>query len=189
MTAPDPLALAAEGRRHHEEATPGEWYTGPERMALAGVLPERFGEGRCSCCAELGEPVWTGRADINGRHMAAHVHDNDDDYDDGGHRIYAWPRYPAPAETEVCTDYEQGGVIRPRDAEAIIWARNHLAEMADTIEALHQRATTAEADADRLAEALADTLPYVEDYFVSKHGMDVPLAAHKAAIAARGDQP
>ena len=56
-----------------EAATPGPWEYG-DRYSVCGVMPQMFGEGKCSSCARHGEADWVGRLDINGKKMLAHVH-------------------------------------------------------------------------------------------------------------------
>ena len=133
----------AEIRTRVEAATPGPWYR-EARMALAGVTPKYFGEGKCFYCARMGDPIWTGRTDINGRRMEAHIHERPADVSadqvwdssEVSHRIFTWPRHPAPAETEVCGnhDYEEGGVIRDEDAEFIAHARTDVPYLLGLVE-------------------------------------------------------
>lgn len=56
---------------------------------VAGVMPSRFGEGRCAWCARGGGLIWTGRRDINGKQMLAHVHRGEPD-EFSHHRIVRW---------------------------------------------------------------------------------------------------
>lgn len=133
----------AEIRARAEAATPGPWYR-DQRMALAGVIPKYYGEGKCAYCVTMGEPIWQGRTDINGTRMAAHIHERPADVSAGdvwdaheiSHRIFTWPRYPAPAETEVCGNYdcEAGGVIGEADGEFIAHARQDVPYLLGYIE-------------------------------------------------------
>lgn len=43
---------------------------------VAGIVPHLYGPDRCCLCKTLGEPLWTGRAPIEGRTMRAHRHLN-----------------------------------------------------------------------------------------------------------------
>ena len=62
-----------------EDATPGPWEQG-DVWALAGVLPEKFGEDRCAYCARLGAPAWVGTAYVNDTRMRAHKHHDPEPY-------------------------------------------------------------------------------------------------------------
>lgn len=64
--------LIAEIARRAEKATTGPWEYG-DRQMVAGVMSERYGEGKCAYCNH-GEPSWIGKRSINGSRMLAHVH-------------------------------------------------------------------------------------------------------------------
>jgi hypothetical protein len=53
-----------------EKATPGPWEAG--NIWTAGVMPDRYGPGRCGFCVDGGTPLWVGVIDINGTRMKAH---------------------------------------------------------------------------------------------------------------------
>ena len=98
-------------------ATPGPWLRG-DVWSLGGVMPERYGDGKCVHCVNVGtEPVWVGRRDINGTVMLAHRHLVLDPYDTQ-HAI------SGADGTLVCGnyDYESGGVVREEDAALVALA-------------------------------------------------------------------
>jgi hypothetical protein len=70
----------------------------------------------------MGKPVWTGKADINGKRMHAHKHRNPTPYG-VGHRI-SGPN----SDVAGNYDYEEGGIIDPADLALIVWLRNHADE-------------------------------------------------------------
>jgi hypothetical protein len=97
-----------------DAATPRPWVNG--YVWLAGCM-ERLGPDTCSFCAQGGEPVWRGEADINGTMMRAHRHRVPDP---DGHTITG-------ADFEEVAgnyDYEEGGIIRPEDTALILLAVN-----------------------------------------------------------------
>ena len=112
----DPLDVdAAEARAN--AATPGPWVRG-DRWHVAAVMPELFGEGKCSACARHGEPTWVGRRYINGKRMLAHVHEAAKNWYECG--IVA-VRDSGPISVVVETD--EYGLLDPADAEFIAHAR------------------------------------------------------------------
>lgn len=115
-------------------ATEGPWERG-DVWHWAGVLAEKFGEGRCAWCQVDGEPVWIGEADINGRQMLAHQHRDPtpyayDHYISNEHGLVAGPY-----------GYEEGGVIDPADTEFIVHARTDVPALVAVVE--RQRAAIA----------------------------------------------
>lgn len=93
-------------------ATPGPWEQG-DVWGWAGVMPERFGDGRCTLCERNGEPVWTGKTDINGTRMLAHRHRQVDPW--GTDHLIS-------AEDSVVAgnyDYDAGGIVRVEDCAYI----------------------------------------------------------------------
>ena len=95
-------------------ATPGPWERG-DIWSVCGVMPERYGEGKCIHCVNVGtEPVWIGRTDINGKIMLAHRHRVSDPC--------APDHLISGANGDlVCGnyDYDAGGVIDSTDARLI----------------------------------------------------------------------
>ena len=118
MTAADDLrALSAA-------ATPGPWEAG-DVWSWAGCGFMGLGADECTLCARMGDPVWTGKADINGKRMHAHKHRNPHPYA-VDHRI-SGPN----GEVAGNYDYEEGGIIDPADLALIVWLVNHAQALAD----------------------------------------------------------
>jgi hypothetical protein len=110
-------------------ATPGPWLDG-DAWLVAGVLAERFGEGRCAYC-NLGEAAWKGRADVNGTRMLAHRHLAPEPYA-AGHRI-------SSADGGMVAgnyDYETGGIVNPADQEFIRHCRSDVPALIAEVERL-----------------------------------------------------
>lgn len=111
-----------EIRARAEKATPGPWERGHVWL-LAGLifddagnrLKDRTSATRC-CYCHLGEPVWSGMTDINGKQMRAHRHRDPAPYApesaisdaDGGMVVYGG---------------EDSGIVDAADAEFIAHAR------------------------------------------------------------------
>lgn len=110
-----------EGLELLAAATPGPWEAG-DVFATAGVIYE---DGTCAYCEQLAEPIWTGRLDINGTVMDAHVH-RDGRYPDDHIITAAGPPFDTVAGNY---DYEEGGIICPSDAALIVWLRNHAEDL------------------------------------------------------------
>ena len=121
MTGDELRALSAA-------ATPGPWEDG-DVWNWAGCGFNGNGPDECVLCVRMGEPVWTGKSDINGKRMQAHKHRNPNPYG-AGHRI------SGPNGTVAGNyDYEEGGIIDPADLDLIVWLRNHADALADLIDA------------------------------------------------------
>lgn len=156
VTASGGAEAEAARRHHHQEpgrrpvsdiralsaaATPAPWELGDvwswAGCGLVGNSPDV-----CVLCDHMGEPVWRGKADINGKWMHAHKHRNLDPYD-SDHRITGGDGLVAGNY-----DYEEGGIIDPADAELIVALRNRadaLADLADAVKAIprHRKAQAA----------------------------------------------
>lgn len=100
------------------EATPGPWIVG-DRWHVAGVMPEKFGDGRCAKCNSGNPVVWEGRRDINGTKMQAHVHQSPEPWYGDGHQIFAYDGGPSRVTIAGNYDYEEGGILSPADCEFI----------------------------------------------------------------------
>lgn len=100
-----------------DAASPGPWEAG-QPWREAGVMPEKFGEGRCGLCSHLGEPVRVGEMRINGRVMPAHLHRNPEPYG-ADHRISG----ADGGSVAGMVDYEDGGICDPADLAFIVAAR------------------------------------------------------------------
>jgi len=112
MTAdPRPALLAhlAESERLARASTGGAWEVG-HRWMIAGCLSE---DG-CAVC-HLGAPDWTGRLDINGTVMPAHVHRRDEVY---GTDITSYDG--AGTLLEVTSSNDWGPGIERADAEHVV---------------------------------------------------------------------
>lgn len=121
MTADDLRAMSAA-------ATPGPWEAG-DIWSWAGCGFNGNGPDECVLCAHMGEPVWAGKANINGKRMHAHKHRNP--------RPYAIDHRISGPDGEVAGnyDYEEGGIINPVDLALIVWLRNHADALAALIDA------------------------------------------------------
>lgn len=110
----------------HEAATPAPWST--TDWLVAGVLPEKFGDG---CCAYCSNPsltlVRTELGKVNGNMMTRHWHAWDNDEGDDGHTVYAGE--PGDTFTQVVGsfDYNSGGFIETADRDFIVALRNAFA--------------------------------------------------------------
>lgn len=95
-----------------------QWIIG-DRWLIAGVMPALFGEGCCAYCKKLGAPFWTGRRDINGARMSAHVHfDSGDDVYGNGPDEWLIFNYETGHPVLIATTYSR------EDAENIVmWAK------------------------------------------------------------------
>ena len=122
MTTIDTEALRALA----DAATPGPWERG-DRQHVAGVLPERFGEGRCAYC-HLGEPSWTGRMSINGTRMLAHVHTKAEPWWEHGIRAYR-----PDGSLVVVNDTDEYGYVSAADAAFIAAARTAVPALLDAL--------------------------------------------------------
>jgi hypothetical protein len=100
-----------------DAATPGPWEAG-EPWQQAGIMPEKFGDGRCALCSYQGEPVKVGEMRINGRLMPAHLHRNPNPYG-LDHRI----SNAAGGTVAGMVDYDDGGIYDPDDLAFIVAAR------------------------------------------------------------------
>lgn len=117
-----------------DAATPGPWEVG-DPWLIAGILANRFGKDRCAYCSDRGAlhgpPVWSGRRDINGTKMQAHVHRSAEPWDEG-HRISGPLNNGNPLGVAGNYDDEQGGILDPTDAAFIVaavnWVREQLGE-------------------------------------------------------------
>lgn len=122
MSRPDEI------RARLEAATEGPWEPG-EVFLHAGVLPERYGPGRCAFC-HLGAPVWEGVRDINGVLMEAHRH-----------------RTPEPLGTDYLISGPHGsmvaggfagdgggGILRVEDVQFVVGARADVPDLLAVVE-------------------------------------------------------
>ena len=122
-------AVAGGLRALTAAATPGPWEAG-DVWSWAGCGFMGLGADECTLCARMGDPVWTGKADINGKRMHAHKHRNP-------HPYAIDHRTSGPSGLVAGNyDYEEGGIIDPTDLELIMWLRNHADALADLIGAL-----------------------------------------------------
>lgn len=112
-------------RARVEAATDGPWERG-EVWQWAGV---GFGNGpsKCALCARMGDPVWTGRSDINGKRMLAHKHRNPDPW----HRDHLISNPHGLVTGNY--DYEAGGVIDSADTEFIAHARQDVPKLLEAV--------------------------------------------------------
>jgi hypothetical protein len=108
-----------------DAATPGPWIIG-DRWHIAGVMPEMFGEGKCSLCRSENPIVWEGRRDINGKRMLAHVHQTAEPWYGEGHQMFSYDGGPEPFTVAGNYDWEVGGIISPVDCEFIAHAREDI---------------------------------------------------------------
>ncbi|GII63579.1 hypothetical protein Skr01_36640 [Sphaerisporangium krabiense] len=111
-------------------ASAGPWERGDVYLT-AGV---GFGmpPGQCAFC-RLGDPVWSGDANINGRMMPAHRHRDPNPYEPD-HKITG-------SNGEVVAgnyDYEAGGIIEPADTEFIVHARTDVPALVAEIERIRR---------------------------------------------------
>lgn len=106
----------AELQRLSDAATPGPWQFG-DSSHVAGVMAERYGEGRCAYC-DAGEPSWVGSRSINGTRMLAHVHLDPEPW--WRHGIYA---IRADGPVSVVNDTDEYGYMADADAAFIAAAR------------------------------------------------------------------
>ena len=97
-------------------ATQGPWEFG-DRNIFAGV---EYDDGTCHYCKTTGtEPIWVGRAKINGKRMLSHVHEATDPW---MHGIYS---VPTPDRSMcIINDTREYGYMRDEDAEFIASARS-----------------------------------------------------------------
>ncbi len=100
-------------------ATPGPWEPG-DVWSVAGVVAKFYGPGRCASC-NYGEPVWTGRTDINGRVMQAHRHRDPDPYEPDHHISGA-----NGGTVAGNYDVDRGGILDPDDTAFICAARTEV---------------------------------------------------------------
>ena len=121
------VSAADELRALTDAATPGPWEAG-DVWLWAGCGFMGLGADECTLCARMGDPVWTGKADINGKRMHAHKHRNPHPYA-VDHRI-SGPN----GEVAGNYDYGEGGIIDPADLALIVWLVNHARALADLIE-------------------------------------------------------
>ena len=126
------MSAADDLRALSTAATPGPWEAG-DIWSWAGCGFNGNGPDECVLCDHMGDPAWTGKADINGKRMHAHKHRNPHPYAID-HRI-------SGPDDEVAGNYdhEEGGIIDPDDLALIVWCRNHadaLADLADTVKAI-----------------------------------------------------
>lgn len=149
MCGAAPLDLDAI-RAREAAATPGPWVAG-DVFGHASVIFNRFGKivgaghvdaTRCALCP-LGEPVWTGRRDINGEDMPAHRHRE------------RHPSHPEHLISSAATgrlvagnfNYETGGIIQPADTTFVEHARTDIPELLAEVDRLN-------AVVDAMSEAL-----------------------------------
>lgn len=123
---PDLVDLA-ELRRKAQEATPGPWQVGDDTW-VAGVI---HADGTCSWCGSDRELVWSGQQDINGTVMEAHAHKADESWP-SEHEIVSTP-FPREAVAGNY-GYEEGGIIRPSDADFIVAACNSAETLVEVVE-------------------------------------------------------
>ncbi|GGZ83138.1 hypothetical protein [Streptomyces rubiginosohelvolus] len=115
-----------------EAATPGPWEPG-DVWLTAGLIYsdawERVGDGNATRCAycHLGEPAWSGRADINGTVMPAHRHRNPEPYD---------PGHAVSSSGGGLVAYEGGGVVRSEDVRFVVSAREHVPALLSEVDGL-----------------------------------------------------
>lgn len=131
----------AAWRKLLAEATPAPWEPG-HIWIEAGLLPEKFGAGRCACC-HLGPPEWTGDMDINGTVMPAHRHRNPEPWNPD-HLISG----PDGATVVGGYDYDASGVVRPEDLALAIAARNELPALLDQLDAADEALARVERERD-----------------------------------------
>jgi hypothetical protein len=117
-------------------ATPGPWEPGDIWLWAAVGFG---GPDKCSYCASNGEPVWIGKADINGRMRKAHKHRSADPY--------AIDHYVSAEDGLVVGpyDYDTGGFFRYEDTVFTCAARTDVPALVARVRAL-------EAEADRLRD-------------------------------------
>ena len=156
-----------EIRARLEAATPGPWECG-DRYHVAGVLPARFGEGKCAYCSRMGEPEWAGRRDINGTKMLAHVHITDEAWSPYG--IYAYPEPGSPYCVVVETD--EYGLISDIDATFIAHARDDVPYLLDQL-------AVAEADRGALARGSVELNAQLSTALAA---IDEALAMHEQMV-------
>lgn len=128
-----------------QEATPGPWERGHVWMT-AGLIYSDTGERvdsesatRCAYC-RLGEPVWSGRMDINGTLMAAHRHRSDEPYD---------VEHSISSADGGLVAYEGGGIVRGQDTQFIVSARDDIEVLLAAVAGLRARLKRAEAGGER----------------------------------------
>lgn len=128
MSPPVP-SRAALLREALEKATERPWELG-DVWSWAGCGFNGNGPDECVLCSRMGEPVWRGRSNINGKRVHSHKHRNPHPYQ-GDHRI------SNPLGLVAGNyDYEEGGIIDPADAAVIVAAVNALGGALDVIDAL-----------------------------------------------------
>jgi hypothetical protein len=114
-------------------ATPGPWEYG-DRQYIAGVMPDRYGEDRCVFCARTGEPTWTGRRNINGKQMLAHIHTGlIPDYQTG---IVA---FRVDGSCSVVIETDEYGLMDSKDADFIAHAREDIPYLLEALKATGAR--------------------------------------------------
>ena len=123
-----------------EAATPGPWEYG-DRYSVCGVMPQMFGEGKCSSCARHGEADWVGRLDINGKKMLAHVHIMDKPWSpngivhyDGNGNLYS-----------VVIETDEYGLMDDADAALIASAPTDLRYLLERVREYDSRLSSFEA--------------------------------------------
>lgn len=132
MSSKDP---AAQLRADLEAATPGPWEPG-DVWLTAGLIysdaGERADDGNATRCAycHLGEPAWSGRADINGTTMPAHRHRNPEPYD---------PVHAVSSADGGLVAYEGGGIVRSEDVRFFVSARKHAPVLLSEVERLRSK--------------------------------------------------
>lgn len=126
-----------EIRERLVKATPGPWERG-NRFLIAGCI-SRFGKNKCAYCTRHGRPIWTGRRDINGIMMQAHVHFTETPWSESG--IY---HYDGDGGlSQIVVDTEEYGLVDAPDAILIANAPSDLTYLLDQLAALQARVDAA----------------------------------------------
>lgn len=151
MLTPDQLA---EIEATEKAASPGPWEPG-DIWLTAGLIWDADHKRvdpktatHCGYCG-IGEPVWTGRADINGTVMRAHRHRDPEPYEPD-HKISG----ADGASVAGNYDYEVGGILRPEDTAFICAARTAMPALLAEVKRLRQRIAEAVKDARERDERL-----------------------------------
>ncbi|MCX4606785.1 hypothetical protein OG402_40890 [Streptomyces anulatus] len=125
-------------RAHLEAATTGPWEPG-DVWLTAGLIysdgGERVDDGdatRCAYC-HLGEPAWSGSADINGTTMPAHRHRNPEPYD---------PGHSVSSADGGLIAYEGGGIVRSEDVRFVVSARELVPALLSEVDGLRLKDAT-----------------------------------------------